>query len=309
MSLKKEDDKKKKPNQSSKKVSSTQKKSADTLLPATVKTQSKNKKKSPFDGLSVKEEKRLTRRLIGILVTLTIGVLLTLYIISPLSKLQGITIDGVDKANVDSIVKSSELSIGKNIWPQYLNKSKEMKNVIKENPRVEKAKLSLHQFNHFSIKITEYEPVAVLSKGKKTYPVLANGKILKEEAKGDEKELPVLKDFKEGESLNTFLKSYHKISPSIQKEILSIESQATKTNPYRIKLMMKDGNEVIGLSTTIADKLAFYDKIVAELKIKSVIDLEAGKTGAYSYPIETEESSSDDGLSDETMSESINNGF
>ena len=72
---------------------------------------------------------------------------------------------------------------------------------------------------------------------------------------------------------------------------------------------MKDGNEVIGLSTTIADKLVFYDKIVAELKNKSVIDMEAGKTGVYSYPLETQESSASDGLSNENSNESINSGF
>ena len=95
----------------------------------------------------------------------------------------------------------------------------------------------------------------------------------------------------------------------MKSEITSIESQATKTNPFRIKLNMKDGNQVIGLSTTIADKLVFYDKIVAEMKTKGVIDMEAGKTGVFSYPFETQDSSVSDGLSDENSSESTNNGF
>lgn len=44
---------------------------------------------------------------------------------------------------------------------------------------------------------------------------------------------------------------------------------------------MKDGNEVIGLSTTIADKMAFYDKITAEMSYKGVIDMEAGPSGCF----------------------------
>lgn len=266
-------------------------------------------KLSPFTGLTPVEEKKLTRRLTGILVTLTIGILITLYIISPLSKLQGVIVDGVSKANEQSIVTASQLKVGDNIWLQYFDKTKDMQQVVKKNPRVKTAKLSITKLNHFRINITEYDVLAVLSKNNKLYPVLSNGKILTETATDSEKSLPKLVGFKEGEGLDSLLASYDHFSPKIKSEITSIESQSTKTNPFRIKLQMKDGNEVIGLSTTIADKLVFYDKIVAELKNKSVIDMEAGKTGVYSYPIETQESSASDGLSNENSSESINNGF
>lgn len=279
----------------------------DSLLPTTTKPKIHNF--SPFEGLSDKEEKTLTRRLLSILITLTVGVLIMLYIISPLSKLQGITINGAENTETNAIVNSSGLKIGQGIWPQYFKQNREMKQVIDQNPRISSAKLRIRKFNHFSVKVTEYKTLAVLSKDNKIYPVLSNGKILKEQAVKDEKKLPILIGFKEGDGLNTLLKSYEKFSPKIQKEIVSIESQATEKNPFRIKLVMKDGNEVIGLSTTIADKLVFYDKIAAEFKDKRVVDMEAGKSGVFSYPIETQESSSEEGLSDESTTESTNNGF
>lgn len=308
MSNKKEDDKgENQTNHNLIKSSKTEiSKKQENRLPA--KTKPINKL-SPFQGLTPKEEKRLTRRLTTILVTLTIGILITLYIISPLSKLQGITIQGVDKADNQSIVKSSQLTVGDNLWSQYFNKSEDMKRIVKDNPRVKTASLKITQFNHFYIKVTEYDVVAVLSKDNQMYPVLSNGKILSEVAQESEKNLPQLINFKEGEGLDSLLKSYEKFTPKMKSEITSIESQATKTNPFRIKLNMKDGNQVIGLSTTIADKLVFYDKIVAEMKTKGVIDMEAGKTGVFSYPFETQDSSVSDGLSDENSSESTNNGF
>lgn len=266
-------------------------------------------KLSPFQGLTPNEEKRLTRRLTSILITLTVGILITLYIISPLSKLQNIEVTGIDKADSQTIIKSSHLKLGEGLWPQYFNKSNDMKRVIKENPRINTATLRIKQFNHFDINVTEYEVLAVLLKNDKMYPVLSNGKILSETAKESEKKLPQLIDFKEGEGLKSFLTSYEKFSPKMKSEIISIESQATQKNPFRIKLNMKDGNQVIGLSTTIADKLVFYDKIAAEMKSKGVIDMEAGKTGVFSYPLETQNSDSSEGLSDENSSESINNGF
>lgn len=307
MSYKKEDDRD--DNKQNKLVKSSKRElvtKEGNKLPAKKKTINKL---SPFQGLTPNEEKRLTRRLTSILVTLTIGILITLYIISPLSKLQGITIKGIDKADSQEIVKASQLKVGEGLWSQYINKSSDMSRVIKENPRIKTAKLSIKNFNHFTISVTEYDVLAVLLKDDKMYPVLSNGKILTETAKDSEKNLPQLVGFKEGEGLDSLLKSYEKFTPKMKSEITSIESQSTKTNPFRIKLNMKDGNQVIGLSTTIADKLVFYDKIVAEMKTKGVIDMEAGKTGVFSYPFETQDSSATDGLSDENSSESINNGF
>lgn len=305
MSLNKDDDNVNKKLDRTSKEHDDEKK--ESMLPTTFKPNIQNL--SPFEGLTVKEEQTLTRRLLSILITLTVGVLITLYIISPLSKLQGISVNGAENTEVNSIVTASGLKIGESIWPQYFKQNKEMKQVVSQNPRIENADLSIRGLNQFTIKVSEYRTLAVLSKNKKLYPVLSNGKILKDTARENETKLPVLIGFEEGEGLNTFLKSYEKFTPKIQKEIVSIESQATKKNPFRVKLVMKDGNEVIGLSTTIADKLVFYDKIAAEFKDKRVVDMEAGKSGVFSYPIETEESSTEEGLSDETTSESINNGF
>ena len=305
MSLNKDDDNVNKKLDRTSKEHDDEKK--ESMLPTTFKPNIQNL--SPFEGLTVKEEQTLTRRLLSILITLTLGVLITLYIISPLSKLQGISVNGAENTEVNSIVTASVLKIGESIWPQYFKQNKEMKQVVSQNPRIENANLSIRGLNQFTIKVSEYRTLAVLSKNKKLYPVLSNGKILKDTARENETKLPVLIGFEEGEGLNTFLKSYEKFTPKIQKEIVSIESQATKKNPFRVKLVMKDGNEVIGLSTTIADKLVFYDKIAAEFKDKRVVDMEAGKSGVFSYPIETEESSTEEGLSDETTSESINNGF
>ena len=305
MSLNKDDDNVNKKLDRTSKEHDDEKK--ESMLPTTFKPNIQNL--SPFEGLTVKEEQTLTRRLLSILITLTLGVLITLYIISPLSKLQGISVNGAENTEVNSIVTASGLKIGESIWPQYFKQNKEMKQVVSQNPRIENANLSIRGLNQFTIKVSEYRTLAVLSKNKKLYPVLSNGKILKDTARENETKLPVLIGFEEGEGLNTFLKSYEKFTPKIQKEIVSIESQATKKNPFRVKLVMKDGNEVIGLSTTIADKLVFYDKIAAEFKDKRVVDMEAGKSGVFSYPIETEESSTEEGLSDETTSESINNGF
>lgn len=230
------------------------------------------------------KEKELFKRLSIILSVLALGIFITLYFISPFSKVNKIILSGVKNSNAENIVATSTIKVGKGIWEQYFNKKEMASKIVKENPRVETAKINLQNVNDFKITITEYPTIGYVKNNGKNYEVLANGKILKEPVNDMGKELPLLVNFKEGDNLSEFLMAYKKFDEKTKSNIENIESLATKTNPFRIKFKMRDGNEVIGLSTTIADKMAFYDKIASEMKDKGVIDMEAGSTGVFSYP-------------------------
>ncbi|MGX7024167.1 cell division protein FtsQ/DivIB [Vagococcus hydrophili] len=236
------------------------------------------------------KEKELFKRLSLILGILVISIFITLYFISPLSKVGKIVVSGVENSDLNEVVQSSEIKVGKSLWEQYFNKSVMAQNVKKDNKRIETAKISLVNLNQLKITIKEYPTIGYVKTSGKNYEVLSNGTILKEPVKDMKKNLPLLQNFKEGENLNEFLDAYNRFDATLKENIESIESLATKTNPFRIKFKMKDGNEVIGLSTTIADKMAFYDKITAEMKDKGVIDMEAGLSGVFSYPHKTSES-------------------
>ena len=237
------------------------------------------------------KEKELFKRLAIILSTLAIAVFIKLYFISPLSKVGKIVVVGVQDSNVEEIVEASGLRVNKSLWEQYFDKKASSANIVKQNPRVKTAKISLQKMNQLQISVNEYSTIGYVTKDKVNYEVLANGKFLKSDNHEKEKGLPLLINFEEGENLQEFIEAYQQMDKKITSQIVNIESMDTKTNPFRIKLKMSDGNEVIGLSTTIADKMAFYEKITAEMSEQGVIDMEAGTSGVFSHPFETEESS------------------
>ncbi|MFC6348487.1 cell division protein FtsQ/DivIB [Vagococcus carniphilus] len=254
---------------------------------------SEEKEKFSFSALKYSQtpkEKELFKRLSFILSILAIGIFITLYFISPFSKVDQIILSGVKKSNADEIVASSKIKSDKSLWEQYFKKSELSAAIVKENPRVETANISLEGLNNLKITVKEYATIGYVKNGNDNFEVLSNGKILKEPVQDMGKELPLLVNFKEGENLSEFLEAYQKFDDKTKNNIENIESLATKTNPFRIKFKMRDGNEVIGLSTTIADKMAFYDKIASEMKDKGVIDMEAGTSGVFSYPFKKTES-------------------
>ncbi|HCM89342.1 MULTISPECIES: cell division protein FtsQ/DivIB [Vagococcus] len=236
------------------------------------------------------KEKELLKRLSLILSVLVISIFITLYFISPLSKVGKIIVSGIENSDANKVVTSSEIRVGKSLWEQYFNKNEMAQKIKKNDQRIETAKISLVNLNQIKVTIKEYPTIGYVKISGKDYEVLASGLILKEPVKEINKNLPLLQNFEEGENLTEFLDAYNKFDAGLKANIESIESLATKTNPFRIKFKMKDGNEVIGLSTTIADKMAFYDKITAEMKEKGVIDMEAGLSGVFSYPHQTSES-------------------
>ncbi|MEG0286866.1 MULTISPECIES: cell division protein FtsQ/DivIB [Vagococcus] len=255
-----------------------------------------NKANEPISKLSfnwryqqTKKEKELFKRLSIILSCLAIAIFVTLYFISPFSKVGKIVVSGVNNSDATLIVESSQLKVGKSLWDQYFNRKESNQSIQKENPRVDTANVQLKGVNTLQIKVKEFDTIGYVKKGKETYEVLSNGKFLKQETKEMIEGLPLLVNFEEGENLKEFINAYEQMNDTIKEKIETIESLATKTNPFRIKFKMKDGNEVIGLSTTIADKMAFYDKIVAEMNYKGVIDMEAGASGVFSSPFETKE--------------------
>ena len=244
------------------------------------------------------KEKELLKRLSLILSVLVFSIFITLYFISPLSKVGKIIVSGVQNSDANKVVASSEIKVGKSLWEQYFNKNEMIQKVKKSDQRIEIAKISLVNLNQLKVTIKEYPTIGYVKTSGKDYEVLSNGLILKEPVKEIKKNLPLLQNFEEGENLLEFLDAYNKFDAGLKENIESIESLATKTNPFRIKFKMKDGNEVIGLSTTIADKMAFYDKITAEMKEKGVVDMEAGLSGVFSYPHKATESTEESNSSE-----------
>ena len=149
-----------------------------------------NKANEPISKLSfnwryqqTKKEKELFKRLSIILSCLAIAIFVTLYFISPFSKVGKIVVSGVNNSDATLIVESSQLKVGKSLWDQYFNRKESNQSIQKENPRVDTANVQLKGVNTLQIKVKEFDTIGYVKKDKETYEVLSNGKFLKQETK------------------------------------------------------------------------------------------------------------------------------
>lgn len=144
------------------------------------------------------QEKELFKRLSIILTLLAISIFITLYFISPFSKVGKIIVSGVTDSDPNKIVESSNLKVGKSLWEQYFDKKESSEQVVKNNPRVKSTKINLKGLNTLQIKVTEFSTIGYVEKEGKRFEVLSNGKLLFEESKDAVKGLPLLMNFEEG---------------------------------------------------------------------------------------------------------------
>ncbi|MFD2443431.1 cell division protein FtsQ/DivIB [Bacillus sp. CGMCC 1.16607] len=244
--------------------------------------------------LKQQRRKKANRRLIFLLLLFFSLIACVSYIQSPLSKVKNIQVFGQNLYNKDQIISQSGLDRNQNIWK--VDKS-EIALQIKKLPEVKKVKVSVKLPNTVQIKIEEYKRMAFFAKETSFYPVLENGKILKEQKLNQlPYSAPILKEFKEGKPLEEMIVSLKALPPEVVNSISEIHHTPTKTDHYHITLFMNDGFEVSATLRTFSEKMKHYPSILSQLdqNIKGVIDLEVGSY-FKAYEAKGEESLEDKG--------------
>ena len=220
-------------------------------------------------------KKRLQKRLVVIVGVFSLAAIGMIYYVSPLSYLNKVQVVGNTNVSDESIIASTQLTSDERIWSALFNQSTVGK-VEKANPRIKSAKVSLAQLNNLKVTIEEYKEVAYVNEKDTLHPVLENGKILNETSEVIEVDHPVLSGFTEGEGLDEVLTHFNEIDQPIRENIKEIKSTPVKRNKYLITFKMNDGNEIIASSKDYYTKINYYPKVVAEMKDKGVVDMEAG---------------------------------
>lgn len=229
-------------------------------------------------------EKKQLRRFILIFAVFLLATCITSYFVSPLSKLQKVTVTGNEMLTNETVMQKAGFKLNESIWKQYFSKKENVVKIERELPKVKNVTISLSGFTSLNIAIKEYKIVAYDQEGDGLHGVLENGTILKEVVKQDKK-LPMLSNFKTGSILKGFLKDYDKVSDEIKDNINKITLTPSKNNPYRFTIYMKDGNQVIASTKDFVKKIKYYPKVVEQMTEKGVIDMEVG---IFSYPFNKE---------------------
>ena len=225
--------------------------------------------------------KVLYKRLSLIISILLIPLLFLIYYVSPLSKLEGVSISGNEVVAKEEILKDTQLELNQHIWGQYWHRQNYIDRLKKEQPRIKSATIGFNSVNTFELSVTEYKEIALILTDGKYSPVIDDGTVLDETVESPTKNLPILEGFTDSTKIKDLAKEYNKLSPELQKAISEIKYTPRNTNQNLIQLNMNDGNQVIVNITNLATQMNFYAQVASEMEENGVIDMEVG---IFSYP-------------------------
>jgi cell division protein FtsQ len=239
----------------------------------------------------LKEQRRrkANRRLIILLCLFFTLIAVVAYVQSPLSHVKKITIKGNELLSTEEIIKITKISKNTNIWSvkkDTISLTLQKMNVIKQ------AKVTIKWPNTVMIEIEERNKIAYLESEDSYFPVMENGKVLKDRKVAEiPVNAPILYKFKEGAILKEMVTALDELPVEVLNAISEIHYTPKKTDQYHISLFMNDGFEVSATLRTFSEKMIHYPSIISQLdpSIKGIIDLEVGSY-FKAYELEADES-------------------
>ena len=261
---------------------------------------SEKEEKSQKDDRKVKEEKEKKKkerpekpakpkiapvhiwRAVSILVPSVLVLLLSVYLLTPLSTIKNIEVKGNSNTQVDDIKQASGIQDSDYTLALLLDKETYAER-IKSNHWIESAKIDYQFPTNFTIEVKEFDIVGYYVSGEEHYPILSSGTV--ESTPIDRLNLPetyLTVTFNDEQQVKELIKGLSTISEDIKSQIQKIELAPSKATADLLKITMLDTDEILVPLSELSKKLPYYSKIKPQLTEPSVVDMEAG---AYSYTI------------------------
>lgn len=261
---------------------------------------SEKEEKSQKDDRKVKEEKEKKKkerpekpakpkiapvhiwRAVSILVPSVLVLLLSVYLLTPLSTIKNIEVKGNSNTQADDIKQASGIQDSDYTLALLLDKEKYAER-IKSNHWIESAKINYQFPTNFTIEVKEFDIVGYYVSGEEHYPILSSGTV--ESTPVDRLNLPetyLTVTFNDEQQVKELITGLSTISEDIKSQIQKIELAPSKATADLLKITMLDTDEVLVPLSELSKKLPYYSKIKPQLSEPSVVDMEAG---VYSYTI------------------------
>lgn len=264
------------------------------------KEPSEKEEKSQKDDRKVKEEKEKKKpekpekpakpkiapvhiwRAVSILVPSVLVLLLSVYLLTPLSTIKNIEVKGNRNTQADDIKQASGIQDSDYTLALLLDKETYAER-IKSNHWIESAKIDYQFPTNFTIEIKEFDIVGYYVSGEEYYPILSSGAV--ESTPVNRLNLPetyLTVTFNDEQQVKELITGLSTISEDIKSQIQKIELAPSKATADLLKITMLDTDEILVPLSELSKKLPYYSKIKPQLSEPSVVDMEAG---AYSYTI------------------------
>ena len=221
-------------------------------------------------------------RAVSILVPSVLVLLLSVYLLTPLSTIKNIEVKGNSNTQVDDIKQASGIQDSDYTLALLLDKETYAER-IKSNHWIESAKINYQFPTNFTIEVKEFDIVGYYVSGEEHYPILSSGTV--ESTPVDHLNLPetyLTVTFNDEQQVKELITGLSTISEDIKSQIQKIELAPSKATADLLKITMLDTDEVLVPLSELSKKLPYYSKIKPQLSEPSVVDMEAG---VYSYTI------------------------
>ena len=301
----KEKEKQARMGKNSKALEESKKSSSDSDQNETVPDEESSEKEEKFqkDDSKVKEEKEKKKekkkekpekpakpkiapvhiwRAVSILVPSVLVLLLSVYLLTPLSTIKNIEVKGNRNTQADDIKQASGIQDSDYTLALLLDKETYAER-IKSNHWIESAKIDYQFPTNFTIEVKEFDIVGYYVSGEEYYPILSSGAV--ESTPVNRLNLPetyLTVTFNDEQQVKELITGLSTISEDIKSQIQKIELAPSKATADLLKITMLDTDEILVPLSELSKKLPYYSKIKPQLTEPSVVDMEAG---AYSYTI------------------------
>lgn len=240
------------------------------------KEKEKKKKEKPEKPAKSKIAPVHIWRAVSILVPSVLVLLLSIYLLTPLSTLKHIEVKGNVQTQADDIKQVSGIQDSDYTLSLLLNKEKHAEK-IKSNHWIESAKIDYKFPTNFTIEVKEFEIVGYYVTGEDHYPILSSGTI--DSSPVNLLNLPetyLTVTFNDEQQVKDLIAGLSSISEDIKSKIQKIELAPSKATADLLKITMLDTDEILVPLSELSKKLPYYSKIKPQLAEPSFIDMEAG---------------------------------
>ena len=215
-------------------------------------------------------------RAVSILVPSVLVLLLSIYLLTPLSTIKHIEVKGNVQTQADDIKQISGIKDSDYTLSLLLNKEKHAEQ-IKSNHWIESATIEYKFPTNFTIEVKEFEIVGYYVTGEDRYPILSSGTI--DSSPVNLLNLPetyLTVTFNDEQQVKDLIAGLSSISEDIKSKIQKIELAPSKATADLLKITMLDTDEILVPLSELSKKLPYYSKIKPQLAEPSFIDMEAG---------------------------------
>lgn len=234
----------------------------------------KEKKKKEKKELTPLQKER--RRAYPVLIVAGAVLLISLFLVTPISKQKTVTVSGTSTTTSDAVLTASGIKSSDYFFSLIFNDSAYEKSILKNDKMVKEAKIVYHFPNKFTIKVKEYDIVAYAQTDDGYQPILENGTHLDVVGASELPDTFLTINLSSESDIQKLIKAFSKLDKDLVSQIQIVSSANSSTTADLLLLEMHDGNTVRVPLSEIVEKLPYYTKIKGNLTEASIVDMEVG---------------------------------